>query len=350
MQHEPHPESRDTLEAVEDVIHGGKRKKNFFEANILLLKEDSKNERTRKIIFDLLILIMIASALVLLWVGVIDPYLAKQKQDEFSGMIIGTTQPSGSEDNTPAGEDDEEDKSGGGATISFDDLLARNKDCVGFLNAPGANINLPIVQTANNDYYLKRDFDLRPSQYGNPFVDWRVVMNPLSTNLVIYGHHMRDGSIFSKLTNYRNVETVQKYPIITFQQPDGTTLQYKIFAVVDINGNAEDDNGYVFYVNTYEFKTKENFDGYIRQLKQRTYINTPVDVEYGDKLITLQTCVYDFRPEFLYVVGRLIRPGESSAVDSTQITKNKNPRLPQALYNKYKQTNPFKDAELWYPE
>ena len=336
------PESQDTLDALEAVIEGGRRKKNFFEANILPLKGDSKRERRRKVIFDLMILIMVICAVILLWWLVIDPMRYKTTIESFTQAAV-TEQPQ------PTQPGDPEPKEPEGVTrLSFDELLAENHECVAWLSAPGASIELPVVQTTDNKYYLYRDFYSKPSRYGNPFVDWRCKMgDDMSTNVIIYGHHMANQTIFSKLTNYKSADTVKKYPIITLQQPNGTTLHYKVFSVIITNGEKRHDNGYVFAANTPDFPTQENFEGYVKQLMQRTFVNTGVDVKYGDHLLTLQTCVYDFRPAFLYVYGRLVRPGESLSVDTSLIKKNLNPRVPQALYDKYNQKNPYKNAENW---
>jgi sortase B len=341
------PESQDLLNATDAVIKAapGTKKKNFFQANMIPLKGDSKRERSRKVIFDSLLLVMLCCVLVLGWVWGYDPWHAGitggERQTEFYGDTPRETQ------TTPQGAVVEQTRPVEHVRQSFDKLLERNGDCVGWLTAPGAKIDLPIVQTENNDYYLHRNFDLEPSRYGNPFVDYRNSMDPMSTNIIIYGHHMRNGTIFTQLGNYKNYGVVQHNPIITLETPDGASYQYKIFSVLVVNGKPKDDNGYVFAANTPEFPNKESFNGFVRQLKQRSFVNTSVDVQYGDKLISLQTCVYDFDYEFLYVVGRLVRPGESLHVDISQIKKNPNPRVPQALYDKYKQKNPFANAERW---
>jgi len=354
------PESQDTLNAVEDVIDSGRRKKkkNFFEANMLPLKGDSGRERARKIIFDMLVLVMVGSIAVLTWWVGIDPWMHSQNERMIADMRptweYEYEEPGNSPDNPPenGGED--------GTTptaprqvrrLSFDELFAINHEVVAWLYAPGANIDLPIVQTANNNFYLYRDLQGRPSRYGNPFMDWRnrIGGDEMSTNLIIYGHHMRNGTIFSRLTNFRNPEHVRRNPLVTLMLPSGDIWEYKIFAVLNINGRPEHDNGFAFAVNTPEFPNEANFDGFIRQLAQRTEVQTGVDVRWGDYLLTLQTCIYEFPDQFLYVVARRVRPGENNTVDRNQIRRNPNPRHPQELFNRRGQTNPFRDAERWFP-
>jgi len=368
------PESQDAMEAVDAVIEGGqkKKKKSFFEQNMFPLKGDSKKERARKIIFDLLVLVMIGATCVLVWWFGIDPWMHNRSQGALGNLqtIVYICRDCGEDlrqeahgwvcDTCIAELPPREPGQAPQAVTSppliirrldWDELFAINDQVVAWLNAPGANIDLPVVQTGDNVFYLYRDLWLRPSRYGNPFLDFRnrLRTTPHSTNQIVYGHHMHDGTIFSQLPRYRNVETVRRHPIITLSLPDGQEWHYIIFSVLTINGHPDQDNGYVFAVNTPDFPSQESFDGYLRQLRERSFVDVDIDVRWGDHLITLQTCVYEFPSQFLYVIGRRVRPGESLTVNANQITRNPNPRLPQALYDRQGRENPFRNAERWFP-
>jgi len=372
------PESHDALEAAEAVIEGSQKKKkpSFFEAHMFPLKGDSGKEITRKVIFNLLVLTMIGASLVLVWWFGIDPWMHRRNMEELQGgdhwEYVYECEICENELRAYGGglvcdycpEPDPDTPRDPNAPpqaittprrrvrrLNFEELLEINHEVVGWLYAPGASIDLPVVQTANNNFYLYRDLWLRPSRYGNPFLDFRsrIRTQPHSTNHIIYGHHMHDGTIFSHLLRYRNVDTVRRNPIITLTLPDGTVWDYIIFSVITINGLPDHDNGYVFAANTPDFPHQESFDGYIRQLRERSFVNVDIDVHWGDNLITLQTCQYEFPGQFLYVIGRRVRPGESSSVAAGRITQNSNPRLPQALYDRQGRNNPFRDAERWFP-
>jgi len=345
--------SGDALDALDAVVNTppARRKKNFFEKNIIPLKGDSRKTKRRKAMFDSCLVVIFICALVLSWVMVIDPWQNRNLTDRLNEIYAGKTEaaPPPTEP-PPPGETAPPTQAPTEPPVEMrrkthDELKAMNKDYIGWLKAPGADISLPIVQTQDNSYYLKRDFNRKPSKYGNPFVDYRCNFSPVSTNLVIYGHHMSNGTIFTYLTRYKQANVVKNNPIITLEMADGTINKYKIVSVLAINGLAQDDNGYVFAANTTDFPSAESFNGYVRQIKARSYVDTGVDVQYGDKLIALQTCVYDFDYEFLYVIGRLVRPGESASVPD--VKANPNPRFPQALYDKLKKDNPFKDEERW---
>ncbi|MDR1927903.1 MAG: class B sortase [Oscillospiraceae bacterium] len=342
-----YPESEDTLNALEGVLKASgttAKKKNFFAENFIPRKTDSKRERRRKALLSFCALVMFLCLLVLLWFFVIDPGMAKKTtgdiNDAYGSSQETVTNIDGDALSTTRSQEQRR--------LSYSKLQAMNPEYIGWLSAPGGKIDLPIVKTTNNNYYLHRDFKCNPSRYGNPFLDQNNSVDPLDANLIIYGHHMKDGKIFAHLQDYQQKETVLKHPVISLELKE-TTLQYKIFAVFRTNGYASEDNGYVFQFNTTNFTGKADFDGFIRQLKQRTLINTGVDVAYGDRLISLQTCMYDYSNEFLVVVGRLVRSGESTQLDPGKVTRNSNPRYAQAYYDKREYNNPFKNAERWFP-
>ncbi|MCL1951344.1 MAG: class B sortase [Oscillospiraceae bacterium] len=353
MGNEYRPASEDALAALDAVVStpAARRKKNFFEKHMIPLKGDSKQARRRKAFFDSLLLVMLVCALVVVWTLVIDPWQANRLLEELKAQHEATeTVTEGPPPETEPGQTAPPTTSKivvETVRASHEQLKARNSDYIGWLKAPGGSVDMAVVKTANNDYYLKRDFDRKPSKYGNPYADYRVSLDPLSTNIIIYGHHMKNGTIFTYLTRYKQASVVKSSPIITMEMATGETYRYKIVSVLAINGKAEDDNGYMFAVNTPDFSGPESFEGYVRQIKERSYVDTGVDVEWGDKLISLQTCIYDFDYEFLYVIARMVRPGESLSLAS--VTANPSPRMPQTWYDKQKKDNPYRDAERWMP-
>ena len=346
-------ESEEALDAMESILAASapkKRKKNFLERNFIPLKTDKKSEKRRKVLFDIAVLVMFVCVLVLLWYFVIEPGIAQHNADKYNNARPPqeqVTTPNGGYIVTPPVEEERR--------LTYEQFKAWNPDYVGWLTVPGAEIELPIVQGDSNSTYLKKDFDKKPSNYGNPFLDYRNKEILADTNLIIYGHHMRSGSnrIFAKLTNFEEKENIYKYPGINLELKD-FTLQYKIVAIFKTNGSPEEDNGYVFAYDTRNFKSRENFEGYVTQLKQRTLFHTlpggNIDIQYGDRLITLQTCLYGFRNEYLVIVGRLLREGEDPNIPKEDVHHNQNVRYPQAWYNKYRNgVNPWLKGERWYP-
>ncbi|MEE1138798.1 MAG: class B sortase [Acutalibacteraceae bacterium] len=229
-----------------------------------------------------------------------------------------------------------------GMNPSYADLYASNTDFSGWINIGEMNIDFPVVQASDNQYYERRDFYGKSTNYGAPFFDYRNSLASLDRNTIIYGHNMRhDDKLFGTLEQYRETEGFAKAPVITMN-----TLfreyKFKIYAVFISNSKASDDNGHVFnYIFTDAGNAK--FRDYIAEIDKRKLYTTGVDINENDKILTLSTCCYDFEDARLVVVGRLLRNGESEAVDTSLAVMNENPKFPQAYYNAKRIDNPYKD-------
>lgn len=234
-----------------------------------------------------------------------------------------------------------------GMNIKWAKLYAANQDFVGWLNIPGTNISFPIVQGKDNSEYLYLDFNRNDTNYGNPFMDYRNSITDLDKNTIIYGHHMRDNMIFAPLKDYKSVSTFQKAPIIELSTLyDDYT--FKIYGVFFTNAYPEQNNGYVFNFMHTSFGSDENFMDYIEQVDLRKLYTTGVDIQPDDKIITLNTCAYDFTEARLVLIGRMVREGEDPTVDTSKVQVNPNPLWPQAYYDKKGVANPYADYENWY--
>lgn len=230
--------------------------------------------------------------------------------------------------------------------LKYAKLYAQNPDFVGYLYAEGSELDSPIVQGEDDEEYVEKDFYGEETKYACPFVTSRNQIETLDTNTVIFGHHMRDGSIFACLDQYRTLEGYKEAPVISFN----TIYQdynFKVIATMVTNINPEDDNNYVFNYFWTNLNTSLNYSAYLNQLSQRSLYDTGVDVTTTDKLLTLSTCCNDFDDARLVVVARLVRPGESLEVDTSRAVENENPRFPQAYYDEEGTENPFKNAYKW---
>lgn len=119
------------------------------------------------------------------------------------------------------------------------ELLKQNSDCIGWIYIPGTAVNYPVMHTpANPQKYLRRDFYGNYSQSGVPFLDARCDL--VSTNLIIYGHNMRNGTMFSELKNYVNADFRKAHPIIEFETANGI---YK-FNVINVKTTDTADKKY----------------------------------------------------------------------------------------------------------
>ena len=109
----------------------------------------------------------------------------------------------------------------------YDALFAQNNDFIGWIRIDGTNVNYPVMQTPNKpDFYLKRSFDKTYSDYGVPYID-EACMTGISNNLVIYGHHMNDGSMFADLCKYTDADFCREHPTIALFAVDVSEVERK---------------------------------------------------------------------------------------------------------------------------
>ena len=227
---------------------------------------------------------------------------------------------------------------------NYAELYSINNEFAGQLTIRGIDTDYVIMQTDNNDKYLTTDFYGNASKYGQPYFDYRNNLYFLDRNTIIHGHNMRsDDEMFGVLEEYRDPETFKKAPTIELNTLYGN-YTFKIYAVIIVNSNTEQDNGKRFYYN-FANATDAEFADYIKELDKRKLYSTGVDITPQDKLLTLSTCCYDFYDARLAVIGRLVREGESTEVDTSLVTTNKSPKYPQAYYDAQKTTNPYKNDE-----
>lgn len=161
------------------------------------------------------------------------------------------------------------------------DLLSMNTDCLGWLSIAGTNINYPVMHTPNNPQkYLNKNFYGEYSQSGVPFLDSRCAED--SSNLIVYGHNMNNGTMFADLCNYTDYSYFTHHPTVVFETKNGI-LAYTVFAVMKVN---VDDDWYRFITAD----TKRDYDSKIKYAKTHSMYDTGITPEYNKQILTLSTC------------------------------------------------------------
>ena len=184
----------------------------------------------------------------------------------------------------------------------YADVYAQNSDLVGWISIPGTRIDYPVMQTKDSpDFYLKHAFDKSYSSYGVPYIQENCDIG-LSDNLVLYGHHMNNGSMFSDLCKYESEDFYREHTIIHFDTLDSFG-EYEVVAAFKTVAYSEDGFKYYHFVNA---ESAEAFDEYIAQCKALALYDTGVTAEYGDQLITLSTCEYSRTNGRMVVVAKKI--------------------------------------------
>ncbi|MBQ8576114.1 MAG: class B sortase [Clostridia bacterium] len=229
-----------------------------------------------------------------------------------------------------------------------------NNDVVGWLYIPGTNVNTPIVQSDDNNYYLRYNFYGSNTNYGTAYADYRCKKNTLSANTVIYGHNMPSGTHFYDVHRYEDIEWYKQHPIITYTTLNGS-YTFLVYTAFYSTGTVKYNGGYYFnYI--YPNMGPVSMKGYIEQIDQRAIYTTAVDLKPTDRIITLSTCTHSLDSACgmdidgrLVVVGRLLRAGENIDVDTSKAKSNPNYRRPQIWYDKKGKTNPYAKSVTWQP-
>ena len=174
-------------------------------------------------------------------------------------------------------------------------LVSRNSDCIGWISIENTAVDYPVMHTPDRPQkYLRKNFYQQYSDSGVPFLDYRCTLD--SDNLIIFGHNMRNGTMFSALKDYLNDGHPASHPTILLETEDGAH-EFKIFAVVTVD---KLDAWYSFI----HAETEDDFNDAIQRIIQNAHYTDGDVPEYGDRLLTLSTCYGSTRSSRLIIIAR----------------------------------------------
>lgn len=177
----------------------------------------------------------------------------------------------------------EEDEFDG--NVDFASLRKRNADTIAWIHLKGTKINYPIVQAGDNDYYLRRMFNGASGIGGTLFVDYRVKQPFKDFNTIVYGHSMKDKSMFGSLKFYQDSSYADEHSKFDLVTPEG---KYRLEVVAFLHIAA--DNNLYTVVDTGNKAAKDN---YVQMLKNNASY-TRGSFGSSDTLVLLSTCAYDY--------------------------------------------------------
>lgn len=182
---------------------------------------------------------------------------------------------------------------------AFSDLKNVNSDIVGWLTIPDTKIDYPILKTDNNSFYLTHNYQKESYAAGSLFMDYRNTSELTDPNTIIYGHSMRNKTMFGQLVNYLDKSFFDAHQTISF---DSMVLSYdvKIFAVYETTTDND-------YIQT-EFNNQEAFQSYLAKAQADSLYQTEVAVNSDSRILTLSTCDKDYAANGRIVVQGLLVP------------------------------------------
>lgn len=172
----------------------------------------------------------------------------------------------------------------------YKNLYSSNKRLIGWLKIDDTKIDYPVMQTTNNEYFLNHNMNQQTDRNGALFLDKDCDVLAPSTNLIIYGHHMKSGNMFGTLDKYSSEEYYKEHPVIQFDSiyEKGT---YEIMYVFRSRIYNEEDVIFKYY-QFIDAMSQQEFDSNMQEMAAMSLYDTGVTASYGDRLLTLSTCDY----------------------------------------------------------
>ena len=179
-------------------------------------------------------------------------------------------------------------------------MLDENADCIGWLKIADTDISYPVVQGKDNEFYLHHDFQKNYAICGTLMLDCRNDIDARQEHLIIYGHQMKDGSMFKQLNGYKKEEYYRGHKEITLYL-ENQKYQYEVAAVYVTNVAQSD--GYYDYLHK---ETRKQQMDYLQKMAAYQLYPTGVTVSEDDELLSLSTCEYSSTNGRLIVLARRI--------------------------------------------
>ncbi len=189
-----------------------------------------------------------------------------------------------------------------GILYQYDAVYELNNDLAGWLYIEGAGIDYPVMYTPKNEqYYLRKNFEKTYATGGCLFIG--KTWSEDSNQTIIYGHNMHDGSMFGHLHEYKSKEYALEHSIIHFDTLH-ETREYEVVAAFYGKVYKVDETGVFRYYRYTDLSTEAKFNEFMKNVRRAAIYDTGVDVQFGDRLLTLSTCSYYTNEGRFVVVAR----------------------------------------------
>lgn len=217
-------------------------------------------------------------------------------------------------------------------------LLKQNSDYIAWLSIDGTPLNNAVYKTDNNSFYMTHNHLKKSSSYGALCLDYRFKLS--DKNTVIYGQSPENGLMFGTLHNLRELNFYKQNSVITLTH-NKKEHRFKIYALFVLNSSKAQDNGKIYELYKKDFASDYGFNVWVEDAKERSLIDTKVEVDINDKILTLVTDCDDFEGARLVVMARSQRPYEKFSSENFEASLNRNPTYPKKWYDVRNINYPF---------
>ena len=189
-------------------------------------------------------------------------------------------------------------------TVDVERLQKAYPELSSWLRSEGTGIDYPVMHTSDNDYYLTRLYDGTDNINGSLFMDYRNTGVLTDDNTVLYGHNMKNGGMFHALNEYKAQEFFDDNPTMLLCTPTGDYTVDLICGTVE-SGDEE-------FVE-FNFESFDEMSAYLAQIQSRSTFQSGVELQPGDRLVSLCTCTYERQNARYMLVGRVSGLPEKTA-------------------------------------
>ena len=183
-------------------------------------------------------------------------------------------------------------------SVDFDALTKENGDIIGWLYCEDTPIQYPVVQSDDNDYYLRRDLHGEYLSGGTLFADYRCQGVGTDQNFIIYGHNMKNSTMFGTLEKYKQQSYYEEHPVLYYLTADAD-YKIELFAGLVTKSDSK--------IYSPSFGDTQSFESVLQGIKEKSTFNSDVTVTGNDHIVTLSTCSYEFNNARYVVFGKLTR-------------------------------------------
>lgn len=187
--------------------------------------------------------------------------------------------------------------------LQVEELKKENGDIVGWLEIQNTNINFPVMQRTDNEYYMTHTYNKENSKDGSIFLDKDYNWDLPSSNLLLYGHNNKNGNMFEGLLEYNEESYYKEHPTIKFTTTK-EDCEYEIISVFKSRvyyKSEKDVFRYYYFINA---ESEEEYNNYVEESKKASLYDTGKTANYGDQLLTLSTCEYSKEDGRFAIVAR----------------------------------------------
>lgn len=189
--------------------------------------------------------------------------------------------------------------------VKVKELKENNSDTKGWIQIEDTPINYPVMQGRDNEYYLKHDYQKENNKHGSIYIKTGCNINDTNSNVIIYGHNLKDQEMFHSLLKYQDKSYYNKHKEIKIIT-ENEELKYEIVAVFKSKVFYEEEENVFRYYDYLSFENEAEYNKYLQNIKRLELYDTGVNAKFGEQLLTMITCDYSVQNGRMIVVAKKV--------------------------------------------